>query len=264
MYMIQFSLNRFGKLARWSLTNDKRYHVKSFFQNLVVFTLLFVFFTSITIKWDKQDANYYPCALATIVVFAVTLILGSSFMFYSMDRKHDMQTLLMLPASNLEKYLMRYASWIILLPIQLVAFFAADLVQYLYGLVAGHELLQFVSSAVVDMLGNWWHKIPADKHHVLAIRITLLALWLHSVYALGATFFRFRKNSWIATTAILLQLVLLLIWLLPGSVTDPGQRASTASHMVINTVYVLMAVVNFWLSYRLFCRQQVIGRLVNL
>ena len=139
--MIQFNLNRFAKLARWSLTNDKKYHVKSFLQNLVVFTLLFLFFTSIDVKWNQQNANYQPCCIAVLVVFAVTLILGSSFMFYSMEGKHDMQTLLMLPASNLEKYLVRYASWMILLPIQLVAFFASDLVQYVFGLLVGHEEL---------------------------------------------------------------------------------------------------------------------------
>ena len=128
--MIQFNLQRFIKLARWTLTIEKKYNVKSFFQNLVVFTLTFVFFTSITFTVSQQPANYLPCTIATVVAFAVTLILGSSFMFYSMSGKYDMQRLLMLPASNLEKYLMRYASWIILLPIQLAAFFAADLIQY--------------------------------------------------------------------------------------------------------------------------------------
>ena len=32
----------------------------------------------------------------------------------------------------------------------------------------------------------------------------------------------------------------------------------------MNTIYVLLVVLNFWLSYRLFCRQQVIGKLVNV
>ena len=113
--MIQFNLQRFIKLARWTLTVDKKYHIKSFFQNLVIFTLVFVFFTSITFTVSQQAANYLPCSITAIVAFAVTLVLGSSFMFYSMSGKHDMQRLLMLPASNLEKYLMRYASWIILL-----------------------------------------------------------------------------------------------------------------------------------------------------
>ena len=45
MYMIRFNFNRFVKLARWTLTIDRKYHVKSFFQNLVILTLVFVFFT---------------------------------------------------------------------------------------------------------------------------------------------------------------------------------------------------------------------------
>ena len=59
-------------------------------------------------------------------------------------------------------------------------------------------------------------------------------------------------------------LVMVMIWILPGTVTDPEQRGSSASDMVINTIYVLMVVLNFWLSYRLFCRQQVIGKFVNV
>ena len=58
--MVQFNINRFGKLARWSLTNDRKYHIKSFFQNLVIFTLVFVFFTSVDVKWNQQNANYFP------------------------------------------------------------------------------------------------------------------------------------------------------------------------------------------------------------
>ena len=30
------------------------------------------------------------------------------------------------------------------------------------------------------------------------------------------------------------------------------------------TFYGILTIVNFWLSYRLFCRNQVIGRFVNL
>ena len=137
--MIQFNINRFGKLARWSLTNDRKYHVKTFFQTLVILTLVYVLFTSITITFGKENANYRACAIALIVLFVSTLVVGSSFMFYSMERKYDMQALMMLPASNFEKYLMRYMSWIFLIPLYVVAAVAADLVQYVFGLLVGHE-----------------------------------------------------------------------------------------------------------------------------
>ena len=47
--MIQFSFNRFGKLARWSLTNDRKYYVRTFVQMLTVLTLVFLFFTIISV-----------------------------------------------------------------------------------------------------------------------------------------------------------------------------------------------------------------------
>lgn len=252
--MIRFNFNRFVKLARWTLTIDRKYHVKSFFQNLVILTLVFVFFTSVDVRWDNQAANYVPCTIATIVTFAVTLVLGSSFMFYSMSGKHDMQRLLMLPASNLEKYLMRYASWIILLPIQLVAFFGADLIQYVFGLAVGHEQVKLVTSAVIE---------SCQSDMPLSYRMTFvwLFVWLHSVFALGATFFRFRKNNWIATT-----LVLIVVGILLSAIAGHWQNVNMFwwnNHGYFSLLFPVLFVVNFWLSYRLFCRTQVIGKYVN-
>jgi hypothetical protein len=252
--MIQFNLQRFIKLARWTLTVDKKYHIKSFFQNLVIFTLVFVFFTSITFTVSQQAANYLPCSITAIVAFAVTLVLGSSFMFYSMSGKHDMQRLLMLPASNLEKYLMRYASWIILLPIQLAAFFAADLIQYVFGLVVGHEQVKLVTSAVIEF---------CQSDMPLSYRMTFvwLFVWLHSLYAVGATFFRFRKNNWIATT-----LVLIVVGILLSAIAGHWQNVNMFwwnNHDYFNQLFLILVVVNFRLSYRFFCRAQVIGKFVN-
>ena len=261
--MIQFNIHRFAKVARWSLTNDRKYHVKSFFQVLVVLMLLFLFFTSITVSMGSQKANYQVCAASVIILFTITMVIGSSFMFYSMDGKHDMQALLMLPASNFEKYLMRYASWIILLPLYLVAFFAADLFQYVFGLVVGHEEVRFVASALVDMVGDTWHKIPADKHTTIVLGITFIAIWLHSVYALGANFFRFHKNNWIPTTLIIVFLTMVAIWLIPSNVGS-GKDSSLLEDIVMDTLYAFFVGLNFWLSYRLFCRRQVIGKLINV
>lgn len=262
--MIQFNINRFEKLARWSLTNDKKYHVKTFLQTLVIMVLVFLFFTSITIKNGQENENYFACSLAVIILFASTLILGTSFMFYSMDRKHDMQTLLLLPASNFEKYLMRYMSWILLIPIYVVATVAADLVQYVFGLLVGHEEVRFVISATMEMLGKVWSQVPAEKHSVVVIGLLLLFFWFQSVYALGATLFRTNKYNWIPTTAFILVLFLLQVCLSPDRGKIELVKDDSASDIVINVVYAVWVVVNFWLSYRLFCRRQVIGRFVNV
>ena len=238
--------------------------MKTFFQTLVIMTLVYVFFTSITITFGKENANYRACALATIILFVSTFVVGSSFMFYSMDRKHDMQALLLLPASNFEKYLMRYVSWILLIPLYVVATVAADLVQYVFGLVVGHEEVRFVASATMEMLSKTWSQVPAEKHSIVVVGLMLLFFWFQSVYALGATFFRTNKYNWIPTTAIIIVLFMLMVWLSPEGGKIELVKDDTASDMVINVGYVVWVVLNFWLSYRLFCRRQVIGRFVNL
>ena len=262
--MIQFNINRFGKLARWSLTNDKKYHVKTFLQTLVIMTLLFLFLTSITITFGKDNANYRACAISVIILFASTFIVGSSFMFYSMERKNDMQALLMLPASNLEKYLMRYISWILLLPIYVVATVSADLVQYVFGLVVGHEEVRFVISATMEVLGKMWSQVPVGKQTGVAIGLVLLIFWSQSLYALGATLFRTNKYNWIPTTAFIIVLVLVLVWLSPDRGKIELIKEDSTSDHVLDVVYAVWVVVNFWLSYRLFCRRQVIGKFINL
>ena len=258
--MIQFDFNRFAKVAQWSLTNDKKYHVKSFLQTFVILFLVFLFFTVAKVEFNGNDAFYTACAISVVVSLLVTIVLGSSFMFYSMEGKHDMQALLMLPASNFEKYLMRYSSWIILLPIQLVAFFSADLVQYIVNALLNHGNVTFVTTEFVNMMSNGWHKIPAELHVSFAISIAFLIVWLHSFYALGATLFRSKKYNWVMTTIVLILLAVVLSWLFPES----AERVDRIPSLLEVLIGVAWIVVNFWLSYRLFCRQQVIGRLVNL
>jgi len=268
--MIQFSFNRFGKLARWSLTNDRKYYVRTFLQMVTVLTLVFLFFTlegnGTTIHDEKgyTTDHYMPCFFVSLYVFIITVIIGPSLMFYSMKGKHDRQTLLMLPTSNLEKYLMRYSTWILLLPILLLAFFAADLIQYVVNWLVGRDYTTFVTTHFLfdERLVSWrtrlWNELSEDggfNHY-------FTGLWLHSVYALGATFFRSHKFNAIFTTIVLIMFVMSLIWLL-NNFAESDSIVIGGQDKVGYIVCIGLTVVNFWLSYRLFCRTQVIGKYVN-
>ena len=269
--MIQFSFNRFGKLARWSLVNDRSYYVRTFLQMVTVLTLVFLFFTlegnGTTIHDEKGYAtdHYMPCFFVSLYVFIITVIIGPSLMFYSMKGKHDRQTLLMLPTSNLEKYLMRYSTWILLLPILLLAFFAADLIQYVVNWLVGRDYTTFVTTHFLfdERLVSWrtrlWNELSEDggfNHY-------FTGLWLHSVYALGATFFRSHKFNAIFTTIVLIMFVMSLIWLL-NNFAESDSIVIGGQDKVGYIVCIGLTVVNFWLSYRLFCRTQVIGKYVNI
>ena len=264
--MIQFDIHRFGKLAKWSLVNDKKYLIKSFLQVFAVFVFLFLFFTYVMSRESVRSSinAYETCSIAVMILFGVTCVVGSSFMFYSMEGKHDMQNLMMLPASNFEKYLMRYASWILLLPLYLVAFLGADVLQYVVNLMVGHEHVTFVTSTLVDSLSRLFQlEVHSHLRHTFLNSMLLLAIWFHSLYALGATFFRTRKFNWVLTTLVIILLTILQAWAFPYEEHVPAADATTTDLLITDLVALCWTILNFWLSYRLFCRQQVIGKFIN-
>ena len=261
--MVQFNLNRFRKLVRWSLTMDRRWFVKNTLSWLVVFTLVFLFFTCVT-RFNSQPASlpaYGACTSMVLFTTVAILVLGPTMMFNSMRGKHDDQRLMTLPASNLEKYLMRYSYWLLLLPSFAGSFVVADLLQYLVNWLLGHEGRMLV----MQYMGSPQLNIGAVPRPV-GVCIVLTFVWIHSCYAIGATFFRSHKYSWIMTSATLIVLGVILGVLLPHDEIARSISSDTAINLVRlwDVIYLFLIALNFWLSYKFFCRQQVIGRFVNL
>ncbi len=240
------------------MLGDRRYFVKSFLQYLVVLLLMFLFFTIVIEMNGGHYMGYRSCAIGVFAVVTVNIVLGPALMFYSMEGKHDMQNLMMLPASNLEKDLMRYASWILLLPLYLVALLGADVLQYVVNLMVGHEYVTFVTSTLVDSLSRLFQlEVHSHLRFVFLNSLLSLSVWFHSLYALGATFFRTRKFNWVLTT-----LVIILLSIVPHTQV-PASEATTTDLLITDLVALCWTILNFWLSYRLFCRQQVIGKFIN-
>lgn len=266
--MIQFSLNRFGKLARWSILGDRRYFVKSFLQYLVVLLLMFLFFTIVIEMNGGHYMGYRSCAIGVFAVVTVNIVLGPALMFYSMEGKHDMQTLMMLPASNFEKYMVRYIHWIFVVILSVAAFLVADVLQYTLHLVLGHTYGMYVVLVLVDMLGEFISATPASeelRRPRFLLSLFVLVVWFQSLYAVGATLFRTRKFNWIITTVFII-----LIGMLFYKVGDKieavqlNDQSDMMDYVIGLGFYLGWTIVNYWLSYRLFCRTQVISKWVNL
>lgn len=256
--MIQFDSNRFGKLAMWSLRNDRSYYVRSFLQIFAVQTLMFLFFTTGVLRINNNSGNYSACGVITIMFFLITFLIGPSTMFYSLKGKHDKQALMLLPSSNFEKYLMRYSTWIIILPIGVVASLGADLIQYLVNWLMGHPYTSFVFTRVFELIGKGLDALNAQELNSFVI----CNMWLHSIYAIGGSFFRSRKYTWVLTTLVIIVIGLLMAWVMPESSND---NAQTPTHVmaIADAITAILVMVNFWLSYRCFCRTQNIGRFIN-
>jgi hypothetical protein len=253
-------------VVKWSLTNDRSYFVRSFLQVLVILTLIFLAFTTnfFTFSVNGAPHRYQPCASVAMIILLLNLIAGPSLMFQSMKGKHDRQTLLMLPASNFEKYLMRYSTWIILLPLYVIAFFGADLIQYLVNVLGDNGYVQFVTTKLIDMTSDTMNHLWTTQRRFMMTDFFVVMLWLHSVYALGGTFFRSHKYAALLTTVAIIVYGMLHVWLFGMGDSYDDKNPSDTTDIIWCVSYGILIIVNFWLSYRLFCRNQVIGKFVNL
>lgn len=256
--MKRFDITRFGRTLRWSLTMDRGWFLRATLSWTVMFTLMFLLFTCFTfiVKADGKT-GYEVCTVLSVATAVAILLLGPSFMFAPMKNRHADQTLLMLPASNLEKYLARYSYWLLSLPCLAVAFLTADLLQFVVNTLTGNDMATLVMSIMVEV----WGRIPDDVPEKEALTSLLVAVWLHSCYALGATFFRAHKYNYVLTSVALV-LGLMLVGIMPGW---PVIGELLDHHpCYCNWVLLGLSVFNFWLSYRLFCRTQVIGKFINI
>mgnify|MGYP007069949274 CR=1 FL=1 len=265
-------------MLRWSLTMDKHWFINTTLKCLVMLTLMFLIFTIVVNFNNKTDGiqPYVPCMFMVVLIFTLVVVLGPVNMFNNMKGQSADQTLLMLPASNLEKYLVRYSYWILLLPCLLVAFVVADLLQYVGNWVTGHEwrtllMLLFFSPDTHIHVGA-----GSLTEGLASLYFNVHLFWTHSVYAVGVMLFRSHKYNWIYTSialivgAILLASAVNLIvsydWGLQFErwaarfIVNPGSKF----HYLWNGLVLCLAAFNFWLSYRLFSRMQVRGRFINI
>lgn len=263
--MVQFNFNRFKQLACWSLTNDKSYFLRNYFQVLVSATLVFLAFTTGFIGYPGPN-NHNVCGVISLLMMGGAVVVGPSMMFQSMKGKHSTESLLMLPASNFEKYLMRWATWLILLPITIMALFTADLIQYFFNLALRTDYVAYVVTDYVKMVETVYAYQAVDGIFAWETTITwfIAILWLQSFYAVGGTFFRSHKYAWILTTISIILFFMITSWIFKGGSVSVPSDDTTLAKVIIWTMYVLWIVFNYWLSYRFFCRTQVIGKWVNL
>ena len=91
-----------------------------------------------------------------------------------------------------------------------------------------------------------------------------MLLLIHSAYALGGTFFHSHKYAWIITTLGIILISMLWGLFLPRGEIELTEHTTMLEFVIWDSIYVVWTLVNFWLSYKLFCRTQVIGKFVNI
>ncbi|MBO4821183.1 MAG: hypothetical protein J5548_06920 [Prevotella sp.] len=253
-----FNLQRLGRFLRWTLVTDLPYYKKTLGSLLGGMIIIFQF---INLFMWRGDGFHFVYVVVSSLMIIIPLV-GSTYFFHSYSNwKDGIRDLFMLPASNLEKFLVRY---ILSVLVQLVLFFIScvvgDILQYIVGLVVGREPLRFIFWDILSMISFQ----PTFSKEFFCT--AMLLLWMHTLYLLGANFLRNIKYNFVFPTLILLLLFIFVIMLLPDSGYGKGKvmHEIVLNHgVVVGCLLLAASIFNYMLSYRLFCRRQLIGRFFN-
>ena len=248
----QFSFCRFWHVLVWTLV----YHWR---QLLTLFSVAVIAFVVAEIPEFIQVSNDYAYrilnheshesivngALHTVgnicmSFLAVLMCVGAVFAFFHLHRKNEGRRLLMLPATNLEKYLARWVVYVpVLFVLYVVAFMVADVVRMaVWPVLVSSKKISFPTAipeffGVMKYLVVWTSTLHFYK---------LLALWRKFWFFHALSLF---SSVWIGRWAWLFVTIVFF------AVTALLLRGNYQGWDV--TLFYLLAVVLAIAAYWLFC-----------
>ena len=214
------------------------------------------------------------------MVVSVAMIYYASRIMKCMDNKEKRISYLLLPATKLEKFFSRALFVTVGTALMiLVALLALELTHYLllplFDLPAVYSQPMLVevfsmrwAHASVDATGepvySWW---------LMQLLVWIFCLWNHSLFILGGSFWY--KHPFLKTIGACLA-VTILGGILFANLVEGGFLVRFSDWMqehyqdtpqtvnglltIISVVFLLFTVFNWWLSYRLFTRSEVVKR----
>ena len=290
--MNSFSINRFGQVLGW-LVNVNRVRLLGFtvgimFSSFLVQLMLFVFGSSelvVTYLWSCVDFGSF------FIPFVILFLLSMTYTsFTSVGNKQQRGTWLMIPATNLEKFLSLIVYVTVICGLcAIVGYILGDCLRMAslwiwaqFSADPGAAASEVFNYNGVDGTYTLWSStvywVFCDMTpHLLTvwgssiywswfewaswIVYTLIAIWVHSLFTLGGTLLR--KYTFVATGLFWIAIVLLFMGSLHhfnlrvfGNVTLPDGTTYTAT--VDTLAYVLMVALplfscfNYWASFHIF------------
>ena len=283
--MNSFSFNRFGKMLRWVLSVNKRRILYVMAASVVgVFIAEMILLRLSNLYSPVIMLNQYGDVGAAL--FALASLILVSTIVSGVNEKRKREAFLMLPASNLEKFLalMTYTSVVCVLGVFL-AFVLGDSLRMAWFWVSGPyteietsmmgnpvETYYWWSSAIPEMVNRLTpHVLEADSCNwfylvMYIVVIAAIAVWTHSLLIIGGTLFR--KYSFVISC-----IIFILFWVIFVKTTHYFELSMFTSTWengryvdgeigvpayVLAVLLPLLAVFNYWASFHIFKNFQLI------
>lgn len=278
-----FDLHRFGMVLRWDLlTNWKSYFysIAGLAIGIIMLSIsmLYSFPHSHYIVEGGDLGNYYESRMTGFLaaIFILFFFISACNIFSNMKTKLQRESFMMLPANNLEKYAARFLMMSVgSILIMVIATLIGDFVQFVlsffmtpgyHASIIGSSLSQIYKAATDS--GNDPISILAWQCKADAALIGWsFLIMIYSFTLLGGTFFRKQPIILTAVSGIIIFMIIgycgskLEEWGAFDFYThlnydNPGTSLCIA--IFWSVVFLALAAVSLWASYKIFTRMQVI------
>ena len=275
--MTNFNIQRFGRTLLWSAKMTQKEIITltaaMFFALSVPFVVAVLSGRHASV-WAAA-AGFMSAVQVDVAIYIVISVIGGCWIFNNMKTKEQRITFKMLPATDLEKFAARalYVTLVWWL-MGLVAYCAADVFRMLLCLIIGTDPVKcFIPDFFTYVFGVDNHTVHLNSDDEPAALFALYALactwsfWVHSLYILGGALFR--RRQFVLTT--LAHFILMLVFT-PVIINFIDTVDTALARQWVDTwawslaaVFAAAGVLDWWLSYKIFRRMQVINnKWVNL
>ena len=261
--MKKFDINRFCKVMSRLILIRRRSIIKLFAGFLIGFFVIAIMFFPFFERQPMSD-TYIRIRLWGItpfinIVFAMSLFTIATFVISDLGKRQQRINEMMLPATNIEKFLARFILVSVVYPLLIViAFIAAD------GLQQLTTMLIFYGGRA-SLVVTWYEYCQSLRiGSPLWVRAEIVLL-TNSFALLGGMFFR--KAAWLKTLISLFVIIIgiaisltTFAYLLYEHTDYELVLADNALTTVIsNLISIGLTVLMYWSSYKLYTRLQVIN-----
>lgn len=255
--MNNFQFNRFKQVMRWTLLTEKRAMIVIAIACTAA-PLMIQLFSSFSPLNPLESPNRGAIEMAMIyctIGFCVVSCFFASRICANASSSRQRAVALMLPASKSEKFIARIIMCFVILPaIAMAGNCVATVLRLLLELLAGHSSIYAGWGTLFSIFTN------------SSFSRYLFEIWVLSLFMLGGTFFRRVPFLW---TWGILSFLLGILSTLTVFYFLVYNEEHCISDGFIDTlgdiVMPILSVFNVWMSYRLYCRLQVVqNRIFNI
>lgn len=267
-----FDIKRLGMVMRWDILTGWKHYAGICIGFIIAYTIfsLGILYSireqaiGLYLKEDGKALYFdHEAGFFTAVTIIGTFVMAACI-FKNMRTKTSRESFLMLPANNCEKYVSRFLiSSIGTLVLLAIALIATDIIQLAFSFIITPGFHVSITLAVLKHMVTLPIFTRMAETDIVAI---CCFIFCHSFCTLGGTFYRKRAPLLTFATGLLLMMVIgYALALLAKTdlfalhITINGDSSRFYIYTTLSCVFFLaLAAANYWASYKIFTRMQVI------